>query len=139
MNTKILIIEDDRSVVETLLLIFNLQWPEAQVVFSYLGEQGIELARTENPDAIILDLGLPDISGFKVIKEVRLFSSIPIIVLTAHSAEEEIVKALEEEATDYVIKPFKHRELLARLEAHINYWKKNELRALTQRAIKENK
>jgi DNA-binding response OmpR family regulator len=135
MNTKILIIEDDREVVETVLLIFNYHWPEAQVIFSYLGEQGVELVRNEKPDAVILDLGLPDISGFEVMKKIRLFSSVPIIVLTAHSEEDEIVKALEEEATDYVIKPFRHRELLARVQSHVNRWKINEIRTMIQRKI----
>jgi len=135
MNNKILLIEDDRQVVETILLIFNYHWPEAQVIFSYLGEEGIELFQKEKPDAIILDLGLPDISGFEVLKKVRLLSSVPIIVLTAHSGEDEIVKALEEEATDYVTKPFKHRELLARVQSHVSRWKMNEIRTLMQRGI----
>jgi DNA-binding response OmpR family regulator len=135
MNTKILIIEDDREVVETVLLIFNYHWPEAQLVYSYLGQPGIEMVKTEKPDAVILDLGLPDISGFEVMKQIRLFSSVPIIVLTAHSAEDEIVKALEEEATDYVIKPFKHRELLARVQSHLTRWKMNEIRNIVQREI----
>ena len=80
-------------------------------------------------------IGLPDISGFEVLRKVRLFSSVPIIVLTAHSAEDEIVKALEEEATDYITKPFKHRELLARVQSHISRWKMNEIRTLMQRSI----
>ncbi len=91
--------------------------------------------KKEKPDAIILDLGLPDISGFEVLREVRLFSSVPIIVLTAHSAEDEVVKALEEEATDYIIKPFRHRELLARVQAHLGRWKANEIRNMIQREI----
>jgi two-component system, OmpR family, response regulator VicR len=135
MNTKILLIEDDREVVETILLIFKYHWPEAEVIYSYLGEPGVEMIKTENPDALILDIGLPDISGFEVMKKVRLFSSIPIIMLTAHSGEDEIVKALEEEATDYVIKPFRHRELLARVQSHINRWKVNEIRTMVQRKI----
>jgi DNA-binding response OmpR family regulator len=135
MNTKILIIEDDREVVETVLLIFNYHWPEAQVIYSYLGEPGVEMVKNEKPDAVILDLGLPDISGFEVMKKIRLFSSVPIIVLTAHSAEDEIVQALEEEATDYVIKPFRHRELLARVQSHVNRWKINEIRTMIQRKI----
>jgi DNA-binding response OmpR family regulator len=135
MNTKILLIEDDREVVETILLIFKYHWPEAEVIYSYLGEPGVEMIKTENPDALILDIGLPDISGFDVMKKVRLFSSIPIIMLTAHSGEDEIVKALEEEATDYVIKPFRHRELLARVQSHINRWKVNEIRTMVQRKI----
>lgn len=135
MNTKILLIEDDKEVVETILLIFKYHWPEAEVVYSYLGEPGVEMVKTENPDALILDIGLPDISGFEVMKKVRLFSSVPIIVLTAHSAEDEIVKALEEEATDYVTKPFRHRELLARVQSHVNRWKINEIRSMVQRKI----
>ena len=138
MNTKILIIEDDREVVETVLLIFNYHWPEAQVLYSYLGQGGLELARQEKPDAIILDLGLPDISGFDVLKEIRLFSSVPVIVLTAHSAEDEIVKALEEEATDYMIKPFKHRELLARVQSHVNQWKISEIKNMVLRDMTTN-
>jgi DNA-binding response OmpR family regulator len=138
MNTKILIIEDDREVVETVLLIFNYHWPEARVLYSYLGKAGLEIARQENPDAIILDLGLPDISGFEVLKQIRLFSSAPIIVLTAHSAEDEIVKALEEEATDYMIKPFRHRELLARVQSHVNQWKINEIKTMVLRDMTTN-
>ncbi|HSW58621.1 MAG TPA: response regulator [Dehalococcoidales bacterium] len=133
MNTKILFVEDDKEVVETVLLIFNYHWPEAHIIHSFLGKPGIELARHENPEAIILDLGLPDISGFEVLRNIRQFSSIPIIVLTAHTAEDEIVKALEEEATDYITKPFRHRELLARVQSHVSHWKMNEIRRITQR------
>jgi DNA-binding response OmpR family regulator len=136
MNTKVLIIEDNREVVESILLIFKYHWPEAQVIYSYSGETGIELMFSEKPEAVILDLGLPDISGFEVMKKIRLFSSVPIIVLTAHSAEDEIVKALEEDATDYIIKPFRHRELLARVQSHVNRWKNNEIRTMVQRKIK---
>jgi DNA-binding response OmpR family regulator len=135
MNTKILLIEDDRELVETILLIFKYHWPEAELIYSYLGEPGIEMARNESPDALILDIGLPDISGFEVLKKIRLFSSIPIIVLTAHSEEDEIVKALEQEANDYVIKPFRHRELLARVQSHVNRWKVNEIRTMVQKKI----
>jgi DNA-binding response OmpR family regulator len=135
MNTKILFIEDDKEVVETVLLIFNYHWPEAQVIHSFLGKPGVALVKTENPDAIILDLGLPDISGFDVMRQIRLFSSVPIIVLTAHSAEDEIVKALEEEATDYITKPFRHRELLARVQSHVSHWKMNEIRNIVNREM----
>jgi DNA-binding response OmpR family regulator len=135
MNTKILFVEDDKEVVDTVLLIFSYHWPEAKVIHSFLGKPAVDLVKTENPDAIILDLGLPDMSGFEVMRNVRLFSSVPIIVLTAHSAEDEIVKALEEEATDYVIKPFRHRELLARVQAHVTRWKMNEIRSIVQRQI----
>jgi len=129
MSVKILLIEDDPSVVEAVKLLFKIYWVEATLIYAHLGKAGIELAETEKPDAVILDLGLPDISGFEVLKSIRLFTSIPIIVLTAHTAEDEIVKALEEEATDYVTKPFKHRELIARVQAHLTRWMTNEIRS----------
>ena len=129
MNTKILLIEDDPAVVESIKLLFKIHWPEATLICSHLGKPGIEMVKTEKPDALILDLGLPDISGFEVMKSIRLFSSLPIIVLTAHTAEDEIVKALEEEATDYVTKPFRHRELIARVQAHLSRWMTNEIRS----------
>jgi len=86
-------------------------------------------------DAIILDLGLPDISGFEVMKQIREFSSVPIIVLTAHTAGDEIIKALTEEATDYVIKPFRHRELLARVQGHIQRKKNGTFSTLAQSSL----
>lgn len=133
MSDKILIIEDNPEVVESISLVFKCYWPESEVIFSYAGIPGVEKAHTERPDAIILDLGLPDISGFEVLKQIRLFSSVPIIVLTARSMEDDVVKALDEEATDYVIKPFRHRELLARVQSHLNRWKANELRNMIPR------
>jgi len=128
MNTRILLVEDDKEVVETVLLIFNYHWPEAQVIHSFLGKPGVEMVKSENPHAVILDLGLPDISGFEVMRQIRLFSSVLVIVLSAYSAEDEIVRALEEEATDYITKPFRHRELLARVQSHVSHWKMNEIR-----------
>jgi DNA-binding response OmpR family regulator len=139
IKPKILLIEDDRELVESILLIFNYHWPEAQVIFSYSGEHGIELTQTEDPSAIILDLGLPDMSGFEVLKKIRLFSNIPIIVLTARSSEDDVVKALEQEATDYIIKPFRHRELLARIQSHISRWQLGEIRAMTQYTPQEKR
>ena len=68
-------------------------------------------------------------SGFEVLKQIRLFSSIPIIVLTVRSQEDDIVRALEGEANDYVVKPFKQRELLARVQSHVSQWMANEVKA----------
>jgi DNA-binding response OmpR family regulator len=139
MNIKILIVEDDIEVVKTLLLIFEHFWPDAKVVYTHFGEPGIEMVKTEEPDVVVLDLGLPDVPGIEVMHRIRLFSSIPIIVLTAHTAEDEIVEALEDDATDYVIKPFKHRELLARIQSHVTRWKTNEIRAFLQNNMDPDK
>ena len=116
---KILIIEDDRAIVELVSLSFQVGWPEAELISSHLGKEGIELAESECPDMIILDLGLPDISGFDVLKSIRSFSSIPIVVLTVRSDETDVVKALEWGADEYIIKPFRQLELLARVKSLI--------------------
>ena len=116
---KVLIIEDDGEIVESISLAFQLYWPEAELLSTHLGEEGVRLAKREAPDAVILDLGLPDISGFDVLRKIRLFSSTPVIILTARAYESDVVKALKEEATDYVAKPFRELELLTRVKAQV--------------------
>ena len=114
---KVLIIENDRGIVEAISLAFQIRWPEARMISTNLGEEGIELVETEKPDVVILDLGLDDISGFDVLKQVRLFSSVPILILTVRADETDIVKGLEWGADDYVVKPFRQLELLSRIKA----------------------
>ncbi len=113
---KILIIEDDRAIVEAISLTLQINWPDTTLLSAKLGEEGIELLQSENPDAVILDLGLPDISGFEVLKRIRTFSEVPILILTVRSDESDIVKGLEWGADDYVIKPFRQKELLSRIK-----------------------
>jgi DNA-binding response OmpR family regulator len=129
MKAKVLIIEDDREIVESVSLCFRIYWPEAEVIAAYRGIKGIEMAQSESPDTIILDLGLPDINGFEVLKQIRLFSSVPTIILTVRSQEEDVVRALDEEANDYVVKPFRQKELLARVRAQLSNWMTNQVRA----------
>ena len=113
---KVLIIEDDREIIEAVSLALQIRWPEAKLISSHLGERGIELVETENPDVVILDLGLVDISGFEVLKQIRLFSGVPILILTVRMDEADIIKGLEWGADDYVVKPFRQLELLSRLK-----------------------
>ena len=113
---KILVIEDVPSIVETISLALEMRWPDAKIISTAQGEQGIDMAESESPDVIILDLGLPDISGFDVLKRIRLFSDVPILILTVRSDEADIVKGLEWGADDYMTKPFKQLELLARIK-----------------------
>lgn len=127
MKTKILIIEDDTAIVESIRFAFTMYWPEAELIAAEYGEKGIEYARAGNIDAIILDLGLPDMEGFEVLKEIRLFSSIPIIILTVNSTEASTVNALNLEANDYVIKPFRQKELISRIQAHLDQWTRHEV------------
>ncbi|MFH0769559.1 MAG: response regulator transcription factor [Chloroflexota bacterium] len=116
---KVLIIEDDREIVDAISLAFQIRWPEATVVSTRLGEKGVELVESEAPDIVILDLGLPDISGFEVLHQIRLFSRVPTIVLTVRADEADIVKGLEWGADDYMTKPFRQLELLARVKSLI--------------------
>ena len=112
---KILIIEDDPSIVDYLKLAFNINWPEVDFASARFGAEGLEKARTESPDLVILDLGLPDIDGFEVLKGLRQFPRMLIVVLTARGDEKDIVKGLEWGADDYVVKPFRQLELIARV------------------------
>jgi len=116
---KVLLIEDDREIIDAIMLAFQIRWPEARLVSTRLGVKGIELVESESPDIVILDLGLPDINGFDVLKQVRLFSNVPTIILTVRAEESDVVKGLEWGADDYITKPFRQLELLARVRALI--------------------
>jgi len=114
---KLLIIEDDAGIIKVVKLAFQIRWPEANVVSTNLGHKGVEMAETESPDLIIIDLGLPDISGFQVLESIRLFSTVPIIIITVSGDENDIVSGLELGADEYIVKPFKQLEFLARVQA----------------------
>ena len=113
---KILIIEDDEDVIDTISLTFQVGWPEAELLFAREGAGGIERVENESPDVVILDLGLPDISGYQVLKQIRAFSDVPVVILTVMMEENDIIKGLEWGADDYITKPFRKMELLARIK-----------------------
>lgn len=112
---KVLIVEDSSEVVEVVRLCFDLRWPGTAVISTASGQKGIELVEAESPDVVILDLGLPDMSGFDVLKDIRSFSDVPVLILTVRDDEVAKVKGLELGADDYIVKPFSHLELLARV------------------------
>lgn len=114
---KVLVIEDDPQILEAVTLTFQIRWPEVELVSSQFGERGIEMVETEKPDIVILDLGLPDINGHEVLKRIRLFSSVTILILTVRAEEADIVRGLECGADDYMTKPFRPLELLARVKS----------------------
>ncbi len=114
---QFLIIEDDQETVDIVSLSLHVRWPEAKVVSTNLGEKGIDMVGNGAPDVVILDLGLPDINGFEVLKQIRLFSKVPIIISTVRAEEADIVRGLELGADEYVVKPFGQMELLARVQA----------------------
>jgi two-component system KDP operon response regulator KdpE len=114
---KILVIEDDAAIVEFISIAFDIGWPGTDVIYSHQGGRGVELAEVSLPDAVILDLGLPDISGFDVLKQIRCFSEVPVIIETVRNNESDIVKGLDWGADEYIIKPFGQLELLAKVKA----------------------
>jgi two-component system KDP operon response regulator KdpE len=116
---KVLIIEDDHQIVNFVSIAFQMRWPEAQLISTSLGEDGLELVETENPDLVILDIGLPDLDGFEVLRQIRLFSSVPVVILTVKGDEADMVRGLELGADDYLVKPFRQLELLARLKVQL--------------------
>ena len=114
---KVLLIEDNLGIKDIVAITLELKWSDANLIYSHLGKKGVELARTELPDIIILDLGLPDITGFEVLSHVRKFSDVPVIILTARGEEKNKLKGLELGAEDYIVKPFSSNELIARMKA----------------------
>jgi len=114
---KALLIEDDPRIQEIISVYLKARWPELEVISTSDGEKGIELSESRKPDIIILDLNLPDMDGFEVLREIRSYSLVPIIILTVRGEEEDIVEGLEQGADDYMVKPFRAAELLARTQA----------------------
>ena len=114
---KILIVDDDPDVVEVVTLCFNLRWPDAQVISTSSGEEALNHVEKDKPDLVLLDIVLPDMDGFTVCKEIREFSEVPVVMLSARDSEVDKVRGLEMGADDYITKPFSHLELLARVRA----------------------
>lgn len=114
---KILVIDDAPDVIESVQLGFTLQWREVEVLGAATGEQGLDILEQEHPDLVLLDVGLPDIDGYEVLRQIRAFSDVPVVMLTARDDTLDLVKGLELGADDYVTKPFNHLELLARVKA----------------------
>jgi two-component system KDP operon response regulator KdpE len=113
--TRVLIVEDERPLLRALAM--NVTARGYDVTEADSGAKALAAAATGEPDVIILDLGLPDISGLEVIRAVRAYASTPIIVLSARTGSGDKVAALDLGADDYVTKPFSIDELLARLRA----------------------
>ena len=112
---RVLVVDDEAPILRTLAT--NLRARGYEVDVAATGEVALQLAARHRPDAVILDLGLPGISGVEVIDGLRGWSTVPIIVLSARGAEHDKVLALDAGADDYVTKPFGMDELLARLRA----------------------
>jgi two-component system OmpR family response regulator len=118
------IIEDDKDIRDLLNAV--LQQSGFKVFTSPNGAEGVEAVRTHNPTVVTLDLGLPDIDGFEVIRQLRLFSDAYIVMLTARAEELDTLMGLEAGADDYITKPFRPRELRARISAMLRRPRSNE-------------
>ena len=114
---RILVIDDEPDVIESVRLVFTLQWREIDVMGASTGEAGLDSIERDSPDIVLLDVGLPDVDGFEVLRQIRAFSDVPVVMLTAHDDSLDKVKGLELGADDYVTKPFNHLELMARVKA----------------------
>ena len=114
---KILIIDDDRQLVDALSTGFQLQWKDVEVMSAADGEVGLALFRDRLPEVVLLDIGLPARNGFDVLQEIRRVSDVPVIILSARGQEADQVRGLELGADDYVVKPFGYMALIARIKA----------------------
>lgn len=115
MSAPILIIEDEPAIAEAI--IYALETEGFGVVHVDTGGAGLEALREKSPRFVVLDVGLPDMTGFDVCREIRKTSDVPVLFLTARESEIDRVVGLELGADDYVVKPFSPRELTARIHA----------------------
>jgi DNA-binding response OmpR family regulator len=112
---RVLLVEDDAKVRETVRLYLAREGFTALEAVD--GRSGLEAVRTRKPDLVVLDVMLPGLDGFSVCREIRTFSAVPVILLTAKTQDEDVRKGLDLGADDYVPKPFSPRTLVARIRA----------------------
>jgi len=112
---KILVIEDEPSILDNIL--YALQTEGFESLSAGTGQEGREILQNADVSLVVLDIGLPDVSGFDLLREIRSRSTVPVIMLTARSSEIDKVVGLELGADDYMVKPFSPRELTARIRA----------------------
>ena len=115
----ILVIEDEKNIGNYIDTILNSN--EYKVLRAMNGRTGLSLCTSHHPEVILLDLGLPDLDGMEVLQQIRGFSSVPIIVISARTQEKEKVEALDGGADDYITKPFGAEELLARIRTALRH------------------
>ncbi len=114
-DRKILVVDDEERMVRFIRL--NLEHDGFQVIEAFNGNQAINKARSNLPDLVLLDVMMPDLDGFEVLRMLREVSTVPVIMLTAKGEEEDRVRGLELGADDYITKPFSPRELVSRVRA----------------------
>ena len=125
MDPVILIVEDDETICNFISAVLTSN--NYSVVKTGKGREALEMNASRVPDLILLDLGLPDMDGIDVLKNIRQWSKVPIIVISARGHEREKVEALDLEADDYIVKPFGTSELLARIRTAIRHSTKQQV------------
>ncbi len=132
LNAKtILIIEDDAELAR--FLAWQLEQSAYKVSIAYNGQEGLDLLRSQNPDLVLLDLMLPGMDGWEVLRAIRSSGETPVIIISALGAESDIVRGLESGADDYLVKPFGPRQLIARVQAVLRRYE-----STTSRGIYDN-
>jgi two-component system KDP operon response regulator KdpE len=129
-STRILAIDDEPHIMRFLQS--NLQLANYTVLAASRGIEGLRLALQTPPDLILLDLGLPDMNGLEVLRQLRRESNVPVIIITARDDEESMVVGLSQGADDYLIKPFSGRALQARIEAVLRRYRATSPATLEQ-------
>jgi two-component system KDP operon response regulator KdpE len=114
---RLLLVDDDPEIRTSVRVGFELQWRDVEFLEAATGAEALRLVEERRPDLVLLDIGLPDLDGLAVLREIRAFSQVPVIMLTARDEPIDTVRGLEEGADDYVAKPFDHLELSARVRA----------------------
>lgn len=112
-----MLVDDDAEIRSSLRVGFQLQWRDVELLEAADGAEALRMVEDQRPDLILLDIGLPDVDGYDVLREIRAFSAVPVIMLTARDEPIDKVRGLEAGADDYVGKPFDHLELMARVRA----------------------
>lgn len=119
IKDKVLIVEDEQSISNFISAILNANGYDTMIVRT--GEEALTMISSHCPDLIVLDLGLPDMDGIEVLKSVRRWSNLPVVVVSARQHEDDKVEALDCGADDYLVKPFGTSELLARIRTAIRH------------------
>jgi DNA-binding response OmpR family regulator len=114
---KVLLIDDDQEILDAVTVGFQFEWPDCTVLTARDGQSAVRAFLENTPDFVVLDVTMPHMSGFDVLREIRLHSQVPVLFLTARQTDANVVRGLNLGADDYVQKPFSLIALLARIRA----------------------
>jgi len=117
MSVKLLVCDDDRGIAEVVSFAANMTWSSCEVSVASNGKEALRLYHQVSPDLVVLDIKIPPPDGFQVCKRIRETSDVPVIMLTAHDATADKIKAFDLGADDYLTKPFDALELVVRMRA----------------------